>query len=255
MPGSSDPRNRLRFDGKSVLVTGGSRGLGKAVADTLHALGAQVYATSRNEKDALEMADRYGSSPVVLDVANPESITMALDQVFEVSPHLSLLVNNAGVNFPQEAAEIDLANWDDMFAVNARGTFLVSQGCARRWIAAGTQGRICNISSQAGRVALEKRAAYSATKAAMDQLTRSLASEWAHFGIRVNGVAPTFVHTELTASTLADPGFSSLLLSRIPLGRFGEAQEIADVAAFLLSDMASLITGETILADGGYTIR
>lgn len=251
----SDPTKRLRFDGQAVLVTGGSRGIGRSIADTLHALGATVYATSRSVDEAAGLAERYGTPPIVLDIADSDSIRSAVDEVFRHSPDLAFVVNNAGMNRPEVAENIRIDDWDAMFDVNVRGTFLVSQACANRWIPQGIAGSICNISSQAGRVALEKRTAYSSTKAAVDQMTRNLAFEWAPHKIRVNGIAPTFVETELTAATLSDPAFRSELVSRIPLGRLGEPQEIADAVAFVLSPMASMITGQTILVDGGYTIR
>jgi NAD(P)-dependent dehydrogenase (short-subunit alcohol dehydrogenase family) len=136
-----------------------------------------------------------------------------------------------------------------------KGTFIVSREFGRRWLADSRAGSIVNVASQAGIVAIEERAAYGTSKAAMIHLTKQLALEWAPNGIRVNAVAPTFVKTALTASTLERGQWADELRSRIPLGRFGEAEEVAGPVAFLLSDLASLITGHTLVVDAGYTIR
>ncbi|GAA3885743.1 hypothetical protein GCM10022381_29860 [Leifsonia kafniensis] len=136
-----------------------------------------------------------------------------------------------------------------------RGLFCTSQAVARQWVVRGIRGSIVNIGSQAGSVAIEERAAYGSSKAAVAQLTRNLALEWASAGIRVNAVAPTFVRTELTASTLARGDWANELLSRIPLGRFGDPSEVVGGVAYLLGDASSLVTGHTLAIDGRYTIR
>jgi 2-deoxy-D-gluconate 3-dehydrogenase len=245
----------LRLDGHTALVTGASRGLGQDIADTLQELGARVYGTSRTPEVAEEIAQRYGTRAVVLDVSDPVSVSTQLTALIAADPGIDLLVNNAGINLPRPAEEVDTPSWDSVFATNVRGTFLVSQWIGRHWISNSIAGRLCNISSQAGRVAIENRTAYSASKAAVDQLTRSLAFEWAPHGIRVNAVAPTFVRTELTESTLSNPEVAQRLLDQIPLGRFGEPQDISPSVAFLLGDYAGLITGHTLVIDGGYTIH
>lgn len=252
---SPDPTTRLRLEGRAVLVTGGSRGLGLAIADVLHALGAEVYATSRQADDAAALAERYGTTAVELDVGDPESIDQAMATVIDAAPHLDLLVNNAGINAPEPAEDLQQANWDSIYDINVRGLFLASQAFARHLIANKRPGAICNISSQAGRVAIVDRAAYSSSKAAVDQLTRSLAYEWGPHGIRVNAVAPTFVRTEFTEASLSKPGFSEKMLGNIPLGRFGEPVEVADAVAFALSDMSTMMTGHTLVIDGGFTIH
>lgn len=255
MSTNPDPTSRLRLDGRAVLVTGGSRGLGLAIADGLHALGARVFASSRQAEDARTLADRYGTTPVVLDVSDEASIGAALASVVEVAPELDLLVNNAGVNIPEAAELIHPSNWDTVYDINVRGVFFTSQAFAQHLMSTGRPGAICNISSQAGRVAIVDRAAYSSSKAAVDQLTKSLAFEWGPHGIRVNAVAPTFVRTELTESSLSKPGFSDMMLSKIPLGRFGDPVEVADAVAFALSEMSHMMTGHTLVIDGGFTIH
>lgn len=245
----------FRLDGRTALVTGASRGLGRAIADGLRELGATVHGTSRDTTAAADIARRYGTRPLVLDVASLGSIHALGDWLLSDGRSVDLLVNNAGVNTPQPALDVDSESWDAVYRTNVRGLFLVSQAMARHWVANGTRGAIVNIGSQAGAVAIEDRAAYGSSKAAVAQLTRNLAFEWAAYGIRVNNVAPAFVRTELTATTLAHGAWADELRSRIPLGRFGETDEVVGAVAFLLGPTASLVTGHTLFIDGGYTIR
>jgi NAD(P)-dependent dehydrogenase (short-subunit alcohol dehydrogenase family) len=142
-----------------------------------------------------------------------------------------------------------------VFDTNLKGAFFLTTALARTWLSASQDAAVVNVASQAGLVAIEDRAAYGSSKAALIHLTKQLALEWAASGIRVNAVAPTFVRTELTESTLSQPDRAAELLSRIPFGRFGEPEDIVGAVLFLLSDAAGLITGHTIAIDGGYTIR
>lgn len=243
------------FAGKVALVTGAGRGIGRATADLLHARGATVYGTSREEATAAQIAERYDTVPIPMELREKQSIDRGIERVLAHASRIDLLVNNGGVNAPKPAVELTEADWDLVQETNVRGTFFASQALAKHWIATGTAGAIVSVASQAGIVAIEERAAYGTSKAAMIHLTKQLALEWAPFGIRVNAVAPTFVRTELTASTLARPEWAAELQSRIPIGRFGEPEEIAAAVGYLLSDAASLITGHTLALDGGYTIR
>ncbi|MCQ9388477.1 SDR family oxidoreductase [Brevibacterium sp. 50QC2O2] len=244
------------FDGKKALITGAADGLGKAVADALHAAGAQVWGTSRSAETTAQICARYGTEPIPgLDLSRPQDIASFADAVDAVTGGIDLLVNNAGVNVPKPALEITEDDWDTVFDINVKGTFLISQAFARTWVGTKTPGAIVNMASQAGIVAIEERAAYGSSKAALIHLTKQLALEWAQYGIRVNAVAPTFVKTALTASTLERGAWADELRSRIPLGRFGEACEVSGPTLYLLSDAASLVTGTTLVADGGYTIR
>lgn len=249
------PDPAAMFVGRVALVTGAGRGIGRATADLLHAQGATVYGTSRDEETAVAIAERYGTAAVRMELREKSSIDSGIERVLSHAGHVDLLVNNGGVNVPKRAVDLTEEDWDLVQETNVRGTFFASRALAKHWIAAGTAGAIVSVASQAGIVAIEERAAYGTSKAAMIHLTKQLALEWAQFGIRVNAVAPTFVRTELTASTLARPEWAAELLSRIPIGRFGEAEEIAAAMAYLLSDAASLITGHTLTLDGGYTIR
>jgi 2-deoxy-D-gluconate 3-dehydrogenase len=238
------------LEGRRALVTGASRGLGLAIADGLAQLGAVVHGTSRDARGAAVIAERYGTAPLVLDITDVGSF-----ERFAARLDIDLLVNNAGMNAPARALDVTPQQFDDVMATNVRGTLFLTQAFGRRWIAEGARAAVVNVSSQSGSVAIESRVVYGPSKAAVDNLTKVLALEWAAHGIRVNSVAPTFIRTELTASTLSDPAWADELLSRIPIGRFGEPEEVAGAVAFLLGDAASLITGHTLLVDGGYTIH
>jgi NAD(P)-dependent dehydrogenase (short-subunit alcohol dehydrogenase family) len=209
--------------------------------------GTLVVGLSRSQSTA----DEHESC----DVADREAVQAIAARVLERHPRIDLLVNNAGVNVPKPALELTVEDWDTVFDTNLKGSFFLTTSLARHWMKSGTQAAIVNIASQAGIVGIEERAAYGTSKAGLIHLTKILALEWASAGIRVNAVAPTFVRTELTASTLSRPDWAAELLSRIPIGRFGEPEDIAGAVAFLLSDAAALITGHTLAIDGGYTIR
>jgi NAD(P)-dependent dehydrogenase (short-subunit alcohol dehydrogenase family) len=245
----------LRLDGKKALVTGAGGGLGRAIADGLARCGATVYGTSRNSATRLEIQQRYGTPAFAVDVADGTGVADFVESLLQTAGSIDLLVNNAGINVPKPALDLTEADWDDVFSANLKGPFLLTTALARHWVSAGTAAAVVNIASQAGIVGIEERAAYGSSKAGLIHLTKILALEWASKGIRVNAVAPTFVRTELTASTLSRPDWAAELLSRIPIGRFGEPEEIADAVVFLLSDAAKMITGHTLVIDGGYTIR
>jgi NAD(P)-dependent dehydrogenase (short-subunit alcohol dehydrogenase family) len=245
----------FRLDGRRALITGAGRGLGAAIAQGLQELGATVYGTSRDRASAEEIARRHGTEPVVLDVADVEQATEAVTRLQESVGGIDLLVNNAGINVVDTALDIRPQDWQAVHDTNVKGLFFVSQAVARDLVERGMRGSIVNIGSQAGAVAIEDRATYGASKGAIAQLTRNLALEWAPHGIRVNNVAPTFVRTDLTAETLAPGAWADMLLSRIPMGRFGDPEDVVGAVAFLLGDAAGLITGHTLLVDGGYTIH
>ncbi|MFZ2227536.1 MAG: glucose 1-dehydrogenase [Candidatus Nanopelagicaceae bacterium] len=245
----------FQLDGKKALVTGAAGGLGKAIADGLFRQGALVYGTSRDQATAEILAARYGSEPVILDQADLGGIEAAVEGIYELSGGIDLLCNNAGINFPQKATEVDVETWNKILNVNLSGVFFLSQSMGKHWIRDGIKGSIVNVSSQAGSVAIEERASYGASKAGLSHLTKVLALEWAPYGIRVNAVAPTFIRTELTKSTLSEPGWAEELLSRVPLGRFGTPEDVAGAVVYLFSEEASLVTGHVLTVDGGYTIR
>jgi NAD(P)-dependent dehydrogenase (short-subunit alcohol dehydrogenase family) len=245
----------FRLDGHAALVTGASRGLGAAIATGLHELGARVYGTSRDPESAEAIAERLGTEPVVLDVTDVEETRRVVERLQDAGAAIDLLVNNAGGNVPQSALDVDPVSWDRVYDANVRGLFFACQTLARGWVERGVAGAIVNVGSQAGQVAIEDRVSYSSSKAAVAQLTKNLALEWAPHGIRVNAIAPTFIWTELTEATLSRGEWAEVLRSRIPLGRFGEADEVVGGVAYLLGPASSLVTGHTLVIDGGYTIH
>ena len=246
--------------GRIALVTGAARGIGRAIAIALAQAGADVALGFRDLGAAGDVADAVRARgrralPLQMDVARPAEISAAVAQAFAHFGQLDILVNNAGIGPPSPAESVTEADFDATVAVNLKGTFLVSQAVGRAMIAAGRGGRIVNLSSQAGFVALPTESVYCMTKAAIAHLTRCLAVEWAPHGINVNAVAPTFIRTPGTVKWLENDDFRRDLLARIPLGRVGEPPDVAASVVFLCSPAAAMITGTTLLIDGGWTAR
>lgn len=244
---------RFRLDGAVALVTGASRGLGAAIADGLREAGATVLGTSRDQESAGRVAKRLGSVPVVMDVADVSSVRAGIDRAASELGRLDVLVNNAGRNIPQRVFDVDEASWNSVIDTNLKGTFFASQAAARHMVEQGEGGRIINIGSQAGVVGIEERSAYGTSKGGVVTLTKVLAIELATYGITVNTVAPTFVDTELTRNTLEDPEWRERILSRIPLRRIAEVEDVAAAAVYLASPAGAMVTGHTLLVDGGWT--
>jgi NAD(P)-dependent dehydrogenase (short-subunit alcohol dehydrogenase family) len=243
----------FQLDGKVALITGASRGLGAGIADGLKEAGARVIGTSRDSESAERVAERLDSLPVVMDVNDIPSVQGGIEGIVSEFGRLDILVNNAGVNIPQSVFDVDEASWDAVIDTNLKGTFFVSQAVAGHMAELGKGGRIINITSQAGVVGIEERSAYGASKGGAITLTKVLAIELAEYGITVNSVAPTFISTELTRSTLENPAWRDRVLSRIPLGRVGEVEDVAAAVTYLASPAASLVTGHTLVVDGGWT--
>ena len=243
----------FRLDGKTALVTGASRGLGAGIADALREAGATVVGTSREPESAAQVAKRLDSVTIAMDVTDVASVRAGVDLVASELGRLDILVNNAGLNIPQGVLDVDEASWDAVLDTNLKGTFFAAQAAARHMVAGGGGGRIINVASQAGIVGIEERSAYGASKGGAVLLTKVLAIELAQYGITVNAVAPTFIATELTRDTLEDSAWRERILSRIPLGRVGEAEDVAAATVYLASPAAAMVTGHTLLVDGGWT--
>jgi len=251
---------RFDLDGRTALVTGASRGLGRAIALALAHAGADVAVGVRDPATAgdlvgeIESMGRRGLA-VRMDVLDLGQIATAVDEVVERLGRLDILVNNAGASPEAPAEDVIESNFDLTMGVNVKGVFFASQAAGRVMIRQGF-GRIISLSSQAGFVALPTESVYCMSKAAVAHMTRCLAVEWGRHGITVNAVAPTFIRTPGTAAALADPVFEAEVLERIAgLHRIGEPVEVAGAVVFLASPAASLVTGHTLLIDGGWTAR
>jgi NAD(P)-dependent dehydrogenase (short-subunit alcohol dehydrogenase family) len=187
----------------------------------------------------------------VCDVTDSRQVGEAVDFLEQVD----ILVNNAGTNVPEPFLEVSADNLDRMLAVNVKGVFLVAQAAARRMVERGEGGSIINVSSQMGHVGAPKRTVYCATKHAVEGLTKAMAVELATHNVRVNSVAPTFVETPMTKPFLKDEAFREDTLSRIPMGRLGRVEDVTSAVLFLASPAAGLITGASLLVDGGWTAQ
>ncbi len=244
----------FRLDGKTALVTGAGRGLGRAIAVALAAAGAELLLNSRStaELDAVaaEIAAAGGKARTLpFDVTDAAAMRAA----FAGLPRLDILVNNAGINRPQPFLEVDDETLDRLIDLNVRALFRTAQEGARLMVE-GNGGVIVNMSSQMGHVGSElNRTVYVMTKHAVEGLTKAMAVELAPKGMRVVSIAPTFIKTPLTTPFFDDPKFHKWVHDRIPLGRLGTVDEVANAVVFLASPAASLVTGSSLLVDGGWT--
>jgi NAD(P)-dependent dehydrogenase (short-subunit alcohol dehydrogenase family) len=251
---------RFELDGQVALVTGASRGLGRAISLALANAGADIVLGLHRPDSAADLADEIRSMGrrairVAMDVRDRAQIDAAVAATVAEFGRLDILVNNAGLAPGAPAEDVTEANFDLTIAVNVKGLFFASQAAGRVMIEQG-YGRIVSIGSQAGFVALPGESIYCMTKAAVSHLTKCLAVEWGRHGITVNAVAPTFIRTPGTEAALADPVFEAEVKERIAaLHRIGEPMDVAGGVVFLASPAASLITGTTLLIDGGWTAR
>jgi NAD(P)-dependent dehydrogenase (short-subunit alcohol dehydrogenase family) len=246
--------------GRTALVTGAARGLGRAISLALAHAGADVALGLRDVNASGGLAadiEALGrrALPLQMDVTRLDQISRAVDDTVGRFGRLDILVNNAGVAPSNPAESYTEQDYDLTLAVNLKGAFFASQVAARVMIRQN-YGRIVNLSSQAGFAALPTESVYCMTKAALVHLTRCLAVEWGKYNITVNAVAPTFIHTPGTEEALADAAFRADVVERIAaLHRIGEPMEVAGAVVYLVSPAASLVTGHTLVVDGGWTAR
>lgn len=245
----------FRLDGRRALVTGAGRGIGLAAAAALAEAGANVCLLARTGHEIEEARDAIqtagGSADcLVLDVLETAAMRTAIAQ----QGPFDILVNNAGTNRPKTMAETSEDDFDTVLDLNLRAAYFVAQAVTNGMLADNRSGAIINISSQMGHVGGPLRTVYCSSKWALEGLTKSLAMELAPQGIRVNSIAPTFIETPLAKEMLKDPEFRNAVLSKIKLGRTGQVEDLMGAIVFLASDAAGMITGASLLVDGGWTI-
>lgn len=246
----------FRLDGRDALITGASSGIGAACARALAAAGARVTLVAR-ARDKLEVLAAHieadGGSAIVApcDVLDSDGFARVVDAM----PGLHIMVNNAGSNRPAPFLEVTREDFDAVVDINLTAAFFCAQSAARRMAAAGEGGSIINMSSQMGKVGGRRRSVYCATKHATEGLTRAMALDLAEHNIRVNSVCPTFIETPMTRPFLADNSFRDETLAKIPLGRLGQVGDIAGTVVFLAGDAAALMTGSSLVVDGGWTAQ
>jgi NAD(P)-dependent dehydrogenase (short-subunit alcohol dehydrogenase family) len=251
---------QFALTGQVALVTGAARGLGRAISLALAHAGADVALGLRDVKTGTELLREIESLgrralPLQMHVMHLDQISRGIADIAARFGKLDILVNNAGGGFTNLALDVPEREFDETLALNVKSTFFASQAAARLMIR-NNGGRIINMSSQAGFAALPTESVYCASKAAISHLTKCLAVEWGKHNITVNAVAPTFIATPGTDEALSDPVFRADVIERIAgLHRIGEPMEVAGAVVFLASPAASLITGHTILIDGGWTAR
>ena len=239
--------------GKTALVTGASRGIGKAIAVSLDAAGAQVLLNSRRVEDIEAVAAELANDPQLFpaDLAPSGAGTALAQQVIDAHDGVDILINNAGIAMRRTPDELTEADVDEVFNINVRGLLMLTVGLGEKMIERGG-GSIVNISSVAGLIGPLGRVAYSGTKGAVDAMTRALAADWGRHGVRVNSIAPGIITTDIwEESRRTIPGLIEQMEAGVSLRRWGASEDIADVALFLASDLSSYVTGETIAVDGG----
>jgi NAD(P)-dependent dehydrogenase (short-subunit alcohol dehydrogenase family) len=244
----------FRLDGRRALVTGAGRGIGLALAAALAEAGAKVTLTARSGDEigvgATAIRDAGGDAEAVqLDVNDLQAVT----SFFEARPAFHVLANNAGTNRPKPMQEVTEADYDTVLGLNLKAAFFVTQSCVRRMLAQNTHGSLIHISSQMGHVGGQNRSLYCASKWALEGMNKAFALDLAARGIRSNTIAPTFIETSLTRPFFDDEEFKAQVLKKIKLGRIGMVEDLMGAALFLASDASALVTGTSLVVDGGWT--
>jgi len=250
----------VSFDlkGKSAIVTGSGRGIGRTIAEGLAQAGADVVLTARTETEVLAAAQEIRLATgrrtlgLTCDVTDKSSIDSVVRQTLESFGQIDILINNAGTNIRHSAFELNEEEWDFVVDTNLKSVFLMSQAVGKHMVERKS-GRIVNIASAASKLTLAFSSAYGPSKAAVVHLTRQLANEWARFGVTVNAISPWFIRTSLNAKALDDPDNRKLIEERTPMGRYGLLEEMVAPVLFFCSEGSGYITGQNLFVDGGAT--
>jgi NAD(P)-dependent dehydrogenase (short-subunit alcohol dehydrogenase family) len=244
----------FRLDGRRALVTGAGRGIGLALAAALAEAGAEVVLAARSAAEIEAGAEAIRAaggeaSAVRLDVSE----IPAVEAFFAREPAFDILINNAGTNRPKPVTEVSEADYDAVLGLNLKSAFFVAQFCAKRMIAANRRGSLIHIGSQMGHVGGRNRSLYCASKWGLEGLSKAMALDLAPHGIRSNTIAPTFIETPMTKPFFADEAFRAEVVARIKLGRLGRVEDLMGAALFLAADASALVTGTSLVVDGGWT--
>jgi NAD(P)-dependent dehydrogenase (short-subunit alcohol dehydrogenase family) len=260
MPVLPNVLDLFRLEGRSALVTGGTRGLGRVMAEALAEAGASVCISSRSidaaRTAAAEIAAASGArvEGIEAEVTTADGVNRLVDVAYRDFGRVDILVNNAGVNIRGTVGELSESDWDTVLDTNLKGVFLLSRAfgpamCERRW------GRVINLSSMLASIGLPGRAPYAASKAGVVGLTRVLALEWAANGVTVNAICPGPFATDMNRQLLNDPEKYAAFVQKLPVGRWGELHEIKGIVVFLASEASSFVTGAALAIDGGWTAQ
>ena len=250
--------DRFSLKGKVAVVTGGNRGIGRAIAGGFAEAGATVVIAARNEKKSAEAAKEIEASggraiAVTSDISDRAQIERMIDTVTSDVGPIDVLVNNAGIGFHADALTLQDSEWNRLFGINLEGVWMTSQ-IVGRGMTQRTSGSIINIGSISGLIINRPQwhSPYGISKAAVHHLTRSLAAEWSQYGVRVNAIAPGYVKTEIASTEYQE--YRHYWKDEVPMQRYGSPDEIAPAALYLASDASSFMTGEVMVIDGGYTL-
>jgi NAD(P)-dependent dehydrogenase (short-subunit alcohol dehydrogenase family) len=241
----------FRLDGKRAIVTGAGRGIGVAVAAALAQAGAYVMLVARSSSEIEAAAAEIGNGAVAatLDVSDLDAVAA----FFATHEPFDVLVNNAGTNRPKPMWDVLASDYDAVLDLNLKAAFFVAQACARRMMEAGRRGSLIHMGSQMGHVGGPNRSLYCASKWALEGMNKSFALDLAPHGIRSNTIAPTFIETPMTKPMFDDPAFRKSVLSKIKLGRIGKVEDLMGAVVFLASEASALMTGTSLIIDGGWT--
>ncbi len=253
----ADAHQNDMLQGRTALVTGAGRGLGRAIAEALHGAGAHIVAAARTGAELEALAAALGER---VETWTTDVTSDAFIERITSLPALHILVNNAGANRPEPFVEVSDENLDFILDLNVRSLFRAAQAAARVMLqgepnARGERGAIINMSSQMGHVGSPNRTVYCMTKHAVEGLTKAMAVELAPQGVRVNALAPTFIETPMTKPMLENPEFNEFVKRMIPMGKIGQPSDVAEAALYLASPAAGLVTGHSLLIDGGWTAQ